>query len=207
MHTSTEPTDHRQTPPARAEDQIDVLRGVPWRIYDRMVTWRGDSAGPRMAYLDGVLEIMSPTYFHEAKKSFIGRLIEAWCLDNDVEFTPVGEWTQRDETKQAGLEPDECYIFGANLAEPTRPDVAIEVNWTSGSIDKLEIYRRLGIDEVWIWQDTVLQVHLLTNGAFEVSLVSRHLPGLPLALLAQFLDHRTASQAIRGFRAALQSLR
>ena len=193
--------------PAYAPDQIDVLENVPWRIYDRMVTWRGDAAGPRMAYLDGRLEIMSPTYFHEIKKCSIGRLIEAWCFENDVEFTTAGEWTQRDETKQAGLEPDECYVFGPNLTQPERPDLAVEVNWTSGSVDKLEIYRRLGIGEVWIWQDTVLQVHVLTNGAFQVSLESRQLPGIDVQLLSQFLDCQTTTQAVRGFRAAIAAKR
>ncbi|MEG4506483.1 Uma2 family endonuclease [Microcoleus sp. F6_B4] len=35
------------------------------------------------------------------------------------------------------------------------PDLAIEVVFTSGGIDKLQLYKRLGIPEVWFWEDGV----------------------------------------------------
>jgi mRNA interferase MazF len=39
----------------------------------------------------------------------------------------------------AGVEPDECYIVGPDQ-DTDRPDLVIEVIWTSSSIDKLEIW-------------------------------------------------------------------
>lgn len=39
--------------------------------------------------------------------------------------------TMREVPKEAGLEPDECYVIGA---EKEYPDLAIEVVWTSGGM-------------------------------------------------------------------------
>mgnify|MGYP006270875761 CR=1 FL=1 len=93
-----------------AADNIICLRGADWSDFERLLTIRGDKANPRFAYLDGMFELMSPSQTHESLKSMIGRLLEAYCLERGIRFTPVGSWTLQDKLKQAGLEPDECYI-------------------------------------------------------------------------------------------------
>jgi Uma2 family endonuclease len=50
------------------------------------------------------------------------------------------------KAKKVGLEPDECYSIGHARK---LPDFALEVVETSGGIDTLEAYRRLGFREVW----------------------------------------------------------
>ena len=60
-----------------------------------------------------------------------------WCFENGIEFSGYGSWTLKSEGADHGVEPDECYVFG-NVPEPERPDLAIEVVWTSGGINKLE---------------------------------------------------------------------
>jgi Uma2 family endonuclease len=45
--------------------------------------------------------------------------------------------------------------------EKSIPDLAIEVVITSGSIDKLETYRRLGVTEVWLWKVNQLKLYSL----------------------------------------------
>jgi len=81
--------------------------------------------------------------------------------------------------------------------------LAIEVVWTSGGIDKLEIYRKLGVREVWFWRRGQLSAHVLSGETYAQASESAVLPGLDLAELARFLDRPTASQAIREYRAAL----
>ena len=83
--------------------------------------------------------------------------------------------------------------------------MAIEVVWTSGGIDKLEIYRRLGIAEVWIWQEGHIEIHALRADAYEQSVRSALFPDLDVALLASFLDRPTALQAVKAFREALRN--
>jgi Uma2 family endonuclease len=53
-----------------------------------MLEVRGDASVPRFAYLEGQLEIMRPSKPHEPLKSRIGRLVEVWCIEREVEFSP-----------------------------------------------------------------------------------------------------------------------
>ena len=159
-----------------------------------------------MCFLEGTLEIMSPGYDHEAIKSMIGCLVEAWCLDRGIEFMPVGSWTIKKQRKRRGAEPDECYEFGKRRRRPTRPDLAIEVVWTSGGLDKLEIYRKLGVAEVWVWQKGKLQAYQLDGEAYQAAPRSKLLPELDLDLPCRFLDRPSVTQAVCDFRAAVAAI-
>jgi hypothetical protein len=66
----------------------------------------------------------------------IGCLVEAWCLEKQVDISPYGSWTHENEKSDRAAEPDECYVLG-DSAEPERCDLAIEVIWTSGGLNKL----------------------------------------------------------------------
>ena len=186
-----------------ADDRI-VMYNVPWSHFEVQLALRGDASSPRMAYLDGALELMSPSKGHERMKSYLGRLLEVFALERELELSPYGGWTLKDAPELAGVEPDECYIVGPDQGKD-RPDLAIEVIWTSGSIDKLEIYRRLEVGEVWFWKDGVLSVHVLSEGRYQPVERSALLPELDLALLCTFLDHRSATEAMRAFRTALRA--
>lgn len=184
------------------EDHFVWLRDATWEDYQRVLEIRGDRSAPRITYLEGTLEIMTPSRRHESIKSIIGCLVEAWCLERGVEFSTYGSWTLQDKVVERGAEPDECYVFGV-VAEPQRPDVAIEVVWTSGGIGKLEVYRKLGVREVWYWRRGTIQPYALRGDEYEAIERSELLPELDLAELAGFVDRPTTSQAIRDYRAAL----
>jgi Uma2 family endonuclease len=197
--------DHEQ--PAPRADNVVVLSGLSWSDYQRMLEVRGEASVPRFAYLRGQLEIMTPSLSHESIKSRIGCLLEVWCLENNVEFSPYGSWTLENKSAEAGLEPDECYVFGASTTEPARPDLAIEVVWTSGGVKKLEIYRQLGVQEVWFWRKNRITVHLLAADGSEYVEAgqSRFLHGIDLTELVSFLDRPSASQAMREYRSQLMA--
>lgn len=189
-------------PPADSADQRIVMYNVPWSAYEAQLALRGDAPVPRVAYLDGAMELMSPSRDHERLKSYIGRLIEAYALERGLDLSPYGAWTLRKAPRASGLEPDECYIIGADQ-RAERPDLAIEVVWTSGGLDKLEIYSRLQVPEVWIWREGKLHVHVLRGTVYEPATQSEQLPGIDLSLLVSFLDCPTAMQAVRAYRSAL----
>ncbi len=190
---------HDDTP---TEDRIVVLRGLSWDDYQRLLEVRGEASVPRFAFLEGELEIMTPSLPHESIKSRIGCLVEVWCDVKGIEFSPYGSWTLENKREKRGLEPDECYVFGV-VAEPERPDLAIEVVWTRGGVKKLDIYSALGVPEVWFWRRGAISVHWLEDGDYVDAAASRVLPGIDLTQLASFLDRTTASQAMREYRAAL----
>src|SRR5262249_11128845 len=147
-------------------DHVVTLRGATWADYQRLLEMRGDRSAPRITYLNGVVEIMSPSRAHESVKSMIARLLEAWCFENEVDITPYGSWTIENKDAARGAEPDECYVLG-DEKEPERPDLAIEVVWTSSGIEKLEVYRKLGIREVWVWRKRQLSVYGLRDERYE----------------------------------------
>ena len=188
------------------EDHFVVLSGVTWADYQRLLEVRGDRSAPRITYLEGRLEIMSPSRTHESIKSLIGRLIETYCLERDIEFSTFGSWTIEDKAVDRGAEPDECYVF-SGAPDPTRPDLAIEVVWTSGGINKLDVYRALGVREVWYWRKGRITPFVLRAQAYEEVQTSEALPEIDLAELGSFLDRPTTSAAIRAYREALRARR
>lgn len=204
------------------EDHVVQLSNATWSDYERVLELRGDRSAPRITYIEGVLEIMSPSRDHERIKSLIACLVEAYCLREDITFMPYGSWTLKDRRKRCGAEADECYVFGDEPVD--RPHLAIEVVWTSGGLDKLEVYCRLGVQEVWIWRRGRLSVHALRGAAPRrrasrttrsparrpryVELArSELLPDLDLALLVQFLDRTSVNAAVRDFMRAVTSSR
>jgi Uma2 family endonuclease len=146
---------------------------------------------------------MTPSRPHEAFKSLIGRLVEVWCLEHDIEFSTYRSWTLENAVAERGAEPDECYVFG-DVPEPIRPDLAIEVVVTSGGIDKLEVYRALDVPEVWYLRAGKIEPYVLRAGRYELRKESACLAGLDLAQLASFLGRPSTSAAIREYRAALK---
>jgi Uma2 family endonuclease len=189
---------------AAVDDHIVVLRGAEWSDYQRVLELRGERPVPRLAFLEGALQLTTPSREHETLKSLIGQLVEVWCLERGVEFSAAGSWTLEDKASERGVEPDECYVFGASR-DADRPDLAIEVIWTSGGLDKREIYRALSVREVWFWRKGRLTAHALRADGYEEITASEVLPGIDLSELCRFLDRPTASQAIRDYRSTLQA--
>lgn len=195
----------RERDDAPTGDQFVHLRGVSWEDYERLLEMRGDRSAPRICFLEGTVEIMTPSRDHEGIKSWLGCLVEVYCLETGVEFRTYGSWTIKERREDRGVEPDECYVFGTDPAD--RPHLAIEVIWTAGGMDKLEIYRRLGVSEVWIWRRGRIQVHALRGDQYEPVPASVVLPGIDLDELASYVDRPTTSQAMREYRAALEARR
>lgn len=183
-------------------DQRVILHGVSWRQYEEILAVRGERSVPRLTYLEGDLELMSPSIHHEMLKTLIGRLLEAWADEIGIDINGYGSWTITSRRKKRGAEPDECYIVGEE--EKPVPDFAIEVIWTSGGLDKLEVYRRLGVPEVWVWQDDALAVFALRAEKYEKAARSRFLPQVDPSVLLQFLGHKNQSRAVRELRALLR---
>ena len=183
-------------------DHIVLLQGVTWADFERIREIRGENARPRLTYLEGTLELMTTSKPHEQLRSWLARLVETWCLENDVDISAYGEWTQSKPGVERSAQPDECFVLG-NDEHASRPDIAIEVVWTSGGIDKLDVYRKLDIPEVWIWQRGALTVHVLRGQRYQAVARSELLPDLDLEQLVGFLDVHPMTQAVKRYRAAL----
>lgn len=186
----------------RAE-QANVLFNVRWETYSALASARGEHDKPRLSYLDGILELKTSSSFHDELSRMIHSLLFVWAEERGVDLIASGSWTQRSKKERAGLEPDECYTLGTRRGR--RPDIAVEVIWTSGSIEKLEIYRRLRIPEAWVWQNGQLRVHVMVRGSYVTRTRSRLLADLDLHQLGRFVGRHDQLRAIREYRALLRA--
>lgn len=186
--------------PSTSEEPRILLSSVPWAAY---VVLRDaiESAGVRMTYLEGRLEIMRPSRDHEVSKKQIARLFELFCLERDIPLYGFGSMTFRKEEKQRGLEPDECYCRGV---ERTVPDVALEVVVTHGTIDELDVYRGLGVREVWVYEAGAFRDLVLRGDGYETAAASETFPEVDLARIAHYAIDKDQPSALRAFRDELR---
>lgn len=197
-------TAQARTPPA-TQDQRVCLHDIAWEDYEALLAIRGERAGLRITFLKGELELMSPSATHEGCKIRLGRLLEAWAEEGGVELEGFGSWIVKSRAVERGVEPDECYLIGPLMGEPQVPDIAIEVLWTSGGIDNLDVYRGLRVPEVWFWKDGALRFFALEGDSYLACPRSRLLPGLDPALIARCMGEGSQTQAVRVLRSALRS--
>lgn len=182
-----------------------LLRGVAWSTYEALLEAEEDNPGLRMTYREGWLEIMSPAGRHESIKKVLARLLEAYAEERDLELNGFGSTTFRSSEAGRGLEPDECYVLHpVSDVEPTRPDLAIEVAFTSWKLDRLDVYAGLRVPEVWLWRRGQLEVLVLQGEAYVASTSSSLLPDLDLELFVSFATRKDQVRAVKEYRALLR---
>jgi Uma2 family endonuclease len=189
----------------QAEDpeERQTITGVNWKNYEALLNDLGDSLQYRVTYLDGVIELMSPSRRHEIRKTIIGSLLEIYFQEKRIRYFPLGSTTFRKQAKRGGVEPDESYCLGI---EKEIPDLAIEVVVTSGGIDKLEVYKRLGVAEVWFFRNNQFAVYHLRGESYELVAKSELLPNLDLSILAQYVVADDPLDAALGFREKIKEM-
>ncbi|MEG4584160.1 Uma2 family endonuclease [Microcoleus sp. MOSTC5] len=165
-----------------AEQRLILPAYYTWEQFEAIESLMADSPGLRITYLDGWIEFMTVGEEHETFKKAIAILLEAYFFELGIEFFPVGSATRRDRARDVSFEPDESYYIGSRKEHP---DLAVEVTITSGSTNKLAKYLRLGIPEVWFWENNRLAVYRLREDDYEQVSRSEFLPELDLALLVR----------------------
>ena len=175
--------------PVPTMPQHVVLEGITFDTYERLLEDLGERQ-IRLTYDRGTLEIMTLSSRHESFKRWVGRMVETMTLELDIPIRSGGSMTWKRRDLEKGLEPDECYWIqneprvrgriDLDLAKDPPPDLAIEVDVHSRSVNRMVIYAALGVSEVWRIQDGVIQVHLRQQDArYKVGEASRCFPWLP----------------------------
>ncbi|NJL61798.1 MAG: Uma2 family endonuclease [Methylacidiphilales bacterium] len=169
--------------PSIPKESYVLLDNVSWEQLEQLdVNLSG--TGARLIYLDGILEIMSPlSDDHEDSKSTLSLLLEAFMRAKKIRFYVRGSATLGKKENNTRREPDESYNL--QTKKPI-PDLVLEITVTSGGINKLEIYKRLGVAEVWFWEDGLLSVYVLDADEYQQVNQSHLLPDLDLELLAKY---------------------
>lgn len=167
-------------PVIKSSTQSSLIEGVSWESFEAIEAAFSEVAGVRLAYLDGVVEIMPISNEHEELKSTIGRLLEVYLRAKGIRYYVRGGPSLGTKEDSARRQPDESYNIGT---KKDRADIAIEVVLSSGGVDKLASYKRFGIPEVWFWQDGSLRLYALRDGNYQQIFVSQFLPELDLGQL------------------------
>ena len=183
-------------------EELYITTGTSWQTYETLLAKMGDRSGYRVAYLDGTLEIMSPSRRHEGEKKRIATLLEVYFEETDTEYFPLGSTTFRKQERRGGAEPDESYCIGA---DKEFPDLVIEVVVSSGGTDKLEIYRRLQVREVWFWRGEGFSVFPLQGDRYQAIARSELLANLDLNALAEYVRYPSQLEAVKALRRPLTS--
>lgn len=177
-----------------------LLDGIGWKDYSRMLRIFAHRSGIRLAYDRGRLEIMSPLFEHETDADFLGRLVVVLTEELGQTVKSALSTTFRRRSMQRGLEADHSYYIAHEPQirgkrridlETDTPDLAIEIDLTSRSINRMPIYRSLGVPEVWRLDGGVLTFRVLNKQKrYKTSATSLAFPFVTPADLMAFLPLR-----------------
>jgi Uma2 family endonuclease len=167
------------------KDKEFICSNTSWDEYETILQQKADSSAYRISFLNGVLKIMSPSRNHEIIKDFIYLLIIAYCDAIELDYYPLGSTTLKQKDKSVGKEPDTSFCFD-NLKQV--PDLAVEVVFSSGSLEDLEKYQQLGVKEVWFWINDRLEIYVLSNDRYDRQNISYHLADLDIKLLDKYIS-------------------
>ncbi|MEM9485524.1 MAG: Uma2 family endonuclease [Cyanobacteria bacterium P01_F01_bin.116] len=156
--------------------QLDVPQGqrlllhdVSWAEFEAILEELGEHRITRIAYDNGLLEIMVPLPEHESDKEIIGDLLKALLEELDVEFLTLGSTTFKNAAMLKGIEPDQCFYIQneatvrgkkrLDLATDPPPDLALEIDITSRTHP--DTYAALGVSELWRRVDKTIRIYQL----------------------------------------------
>jgi len=196
-----------------------VMNGIKWETYKALMADAGDGRAWRIAYDEGVLEIRMPLTEHEEPKILIGSFVEAIADELEIEIRQLGALLLEREDLTRAVEPDTCFYIqnelivrgkkSIALPNDPPPDLVVESDYTSSSLNKFTIYASLGVPELWRYRNESLQVYQLVEGKYEQTDKSLAFPFLPIAEVPGFIEQSISigqRSAVRLFREKIREI-
>jgi Uma2 family endonuclease len=183
-------------PPAGAT-QCVILDSISWETYERLLAEHKESSGVHFTYDRGRLEIMVLSVQHEKPNRMLSLLVEVFAEELGIDIEGLGSTTFKRKDLDRGFEPDSCfYIQHAErirgkeeidlLVDPP-PDLVIEVDITSPSLNKFPLFAALGIPEVWRYDGARVSILNLTGATYIERTNSLALPKVTSEALTRFI--------------------
>ncbi len=177
--------------------EIVHLSGISWQTYENLLTELSASRRLRLTYNRGTLEIMVPSPEHERYKEIVGRFVETLAEELEVRIDCLGSTTFK-RPQLSGAEPDKCfYIENINvirgkkridLTQDRPPDLVVEIDITSSSKNRFEVYADMGVPEIWRYDGNDFSINILQNQKYISVERSLAFPNLPLTEISNFLE-------------------
>lgn len=181
-----------------AINQKLILQGVSWDFYERLLAEFVGSNALHFAYDDGFLEVEVPLLKHEVPIRLLSDLVSTICIELESDVRNVGATTFRIRAKAKGCEPDTAFYIQnerqvrgldeIDLSVNPPPDLVIEVDVISPSLNKMPIYAALGVPEVWLYKGTKIVFYKLFGGVYDETQTSVALPLLDSQKATEFLQ-------------------
>lgn len=185
------------SPPKTMAEERVVLHGISWQTYERLLEDLADRSVPHLTYDQGELEIMSPTALHDRVARATEALVTLTALEMEVEALSLGSTTFKREDIERGFEPDTCFYTKneyrirekkeIDLTIDPPPDLVVEIDVTSSTIDKLALFADFGVPEVWRYKDGQFEILRLIRGLYRPVETSSALPFITSQLLSDFI--------------------
>jgi Uma2 family endonuclease len=203
---------------AARSSQRAILQNISWHTFESILAEMGDNRATRLAYDQGILEIMTPLMPHEHNNRLLEHLVFALAEELNLNLKSTGSVTCKRQDLLRGVEPDSSFYIqnepvmrqkqNLDLTQDPPPDLVIEVDYTSSSIDRMPIYLALGIPEVWRYNEPVMQIYQLHDNVYVPCDVSSTFANLPLITeIPRFLEESLnigEIAMIRSFRSWLR---
>lgn len=173
-----------------------LIHNVTWKQLEEIDESLQDFPGLKLIYLDGLLEIMPISEDHEDVKRTMGLLLENYLRARRIRFYARGGPTLGRKEDGARNEPDESYSIGTR---GQYPDLVFEVVFTSGGVDRLEGYRRMGVKEVWFWEDGTLKLFSLEVERYKEVENTRLIQDFPLQSFLRYISYHDQFDAVDEF--------
>lgn len=197
------------------------ISGIDRSGYLQICQQLGEDRATRIAYDRQILEIRMPGQLHESINRLLAAIVMTLAEEFGYEFNNLGSMTIDRPTVEKAIEPDSCfYIQNARSGQGMErlisnsdlpPDLAIEVDIANRSDTKLNIYRAIGVPEIWLYQSGgTLKIKQLANDNYIDVLHSLAFPALTTAKLIEWIELRRTStdltviRAVRAFCRALE---
>jgi Uma2 family endonuclease len=198
-------------------EQKVILTGVSWDTYSRLLAEHDGSPGTRFNYDDGALEIMVLSPEHERLKQSLATLVELVAAELEIDVDGVGSTTFRREEFAKGFEADATFYVqnAAHVAGKKRidlrvdppPDLAIEIDITSPSLNKFAIYSKLSVPEIWRCDGTRVAIFRFSEGEYIEAETSEILPPLSATLLTELIEASAQMKRSKWVRHVRESAR
>jgi Uma2 family endonuclease len=205
MAATTQASSTQAPPEARL-----VFAGARWHDYEAMLQIVGERR-IRVTFDRGAMEVSMASQRHEQAAQLLGLFVTRLAEEWEIPYEPLGMTTWKMPGAAKGLEADQCYyiqhhavareqeVLDFDIDPP--PDLAIEVDITSSSLDRMAIYAALGVPEVWRYDGRTMSMYQLQPaGQYEPFESSRCIPGIRPADVERFIELGRTTDKIRWAR-------
>jgi Uma2 family endonuclease len=211
-------------------EQRVVLPSITWEKFEQILSELPADRQIRLTYHRGKLEMMTPVAEHERCQKLLDSLILVLADELDRPIKALAPVLIKSRELDIATEPDACYCFSSgghrntapdrdrvqiHLPADSPPDLLVEVALTQTKLDKLPLYTRLAIPEVWRYITTAgedvlkgkLEIYYLQGDRHTPQRHSAVFPGLSSDRILEFIeqsDSMSLSASLRLLRAWIQ---